>query len=207
MKAPSSCAVAHSGSKLGSSRFLPMMLEANIEPLRPSLVMARLSSSAARWRILHRQRGDADEAVRMGGDVLRHLVVLDRGEHGARAPVPDCRDRSAAWPRARARRRRSRPCPAAGAGYRSRRSGTAGRPAADVERRVLAIDRRDGHLHPGLGEQRGGFQGQNVGVGVDRPQLEPFRPLKLCFCGGWEVSECRTRTAGASPCCNPNFGL
>ena len=48
MKAPSSSAVAHSGSKLGSSRFLPSTLEANIAPLRPSLVIARLSSSAAR---------------------------------------------------------------------------------------------------------------------------------------------------------------
>ena len=48
MKAPSSAAVAHTGSSDGSSRFVPAMLEPIIAPCMPSSRTARRSSSAAR---------------------------------------------------------------------------------------------------------------------------------------------------------------
>ena len=40
-------ATCHTGSNSGSSRFLPLMLEPICMPLRPSLEIARSSSSAA----------------------------------------------------------------------------------------------------------------------------------------------------------------
>ena len=46
-KAWCSFATCHTGSNSGSSRFLPMMLEPICAPFRLSLVIERLSSSAA----------------------------------------------------------------------------------------------------------------------------------------------------------------
>ena len=177
MKAPSFSAVAHTGSKLGSSRFLPMMFEANIVPLRPSLVIDARSSSAA---LSGACIGSVAIAMKRSGCALRRASRSDRSgssQRGARAPAPDCRDRSAASPTAPAHRHRSRPCPSGGAGCRSRRAGTAcrrrhSRRASTVRRRI----RRDGHLGAFLGEQRRRFQRENVRVRVDRPRLVHFIP-------------------------------
>ena len=47
MKAPSSAAVAQTGSSSGSSRFLPAMFDPICTPRRPSTLIAWRSSSAA----------------------------------------------------------------------------------------------------------------------------------------------------------------
>ena len=80
MKAPSSEAVAQTGSSSGSSRFLPAMFEPICTPRRPSSVMAWRSSSAACLRRLHRQRGDPQESAGMGLHQLGELLVLDARE-------------------------------------------------------------------------------------------------------------------------------
>ena len=45
-----------------------------------------------------------------------------------------------------------------------------------VERRIVRVVRRDGHLGAGLGQQGGGFLGQDVGMGIDGTQLGHFVP-------------------------------
>ena len=46
--------------------------------------------------------------------------------------------------------------------------------AGDVEGGVLGVIRRDGHLGAGLADHGGGFQGADVGVGVDRAHFAHF---------------------------------
>ena len=62
-----------------------MMLEANIVPLQAELGHGAPEFVGGALRRLHRQRGDAHEASRMGCDVLRDLVVLDRSRSRRRA--------------------------------------------------------------------------------------------------------------------------
>ena len=129
-----------------------------------------------RRRLRQRQRGDAPEAVGMGGDVLGHLVVLDGGERGRQRGVEIVEiglRRGRQHVHVDARRihvaQAARDVEAAG-----RERPVDG--AHDVERGGLGVGRRDRHLGARLGQQRGGFLGQDVGVGVDGPQLGHFVP-------------------------------
>ena len=115
------------GSKLGSSRFLPMMFEAIIVPLQSEFCHRAPSSSAALFRRLHRQCCNAHEALRILLDQFRDLIVLNRSEWRRPARLPDCRDKSVEWRTAPARRRPPHPYRAIDARCRSRRAEKAGR--------------------------------------------------------------------------------
>ena len=136
----------------------------------------------------------------MRGDVLGHLVVLDRGEVGA--------ERRLLIVEIGLRRRRQHVhvdaggihVLAGGARCRSRRSGTAGRrrpPTSSVG--DLRVVGRDGHLDARLAQQRGGFLGQDVGVGVDRSHVAISSP-ENCNCVATRLPELPQPGADASPC-------
>ena len=128
------------------------------------------------FRVLYRQRRDAHESLRIVGNVLGDLVVLDGG--GRRA------QRGLLIVEIGLRRRRQhlhvdaarihvaqamRDVEAAG---RERPVGI----AADIQGRSSRIDRRDGHrdLGRGLAQERGGLLRQDVAVDIDRSRCTHF---------------------------------
>ena len=175
------------------------------------MVIARRSSSAARLRILQRQRGDAHEPVGMGSDVFRHLVVLDRGERGA--------ERGLLIVEIGLRRGRQHVHVDAGRIHvlqAARDIEAAGREravhdAGDIERGTLAVIGRDGHLDPGLGEQRGGFLGQNMAYGYRSYARcsfhHPKDAAKMPLGARQGAPECRSPRMDASPCRRLFIGL
>ncbi|MEI9804865.1 MAG: hypothetical protein WDN48_10935 [Pseudolabrys sp.] len=133
----------------------------------------------------------------MGSNVLGHLIVLDRGQRRA-----DLRLQIVEVSLRRGREHMHIDAGGIHVLEAARNVVTAGWEGfvdhpIHIQRRHLGVVRRDGNLGAGLGQQRGGFQRQDVGMGVDRPQLGHFRPLKFCFAA--VEASCRTQAMDASP--------
>ena len=174
----------HEGAELFGRR--PQRLEARIvqvlaqdvggehRALEAELGHGALELIGGAFGILHRQRGYAQEARGMGGDVLGHLVVLNPRQHGA--------ERRLLGVKISLRRGRKHVHVDAGRIHvlePARDIEAAGRErpvhhAGDIECRIVGIVGRDRDLDARLGQHRGGFQGADVGVGVDRAHFAHF---------------------------------
>jgi hypothetical protein len=122
-------------------------------------------------RLAERDRADGHEAVRVGGDVFRHLIVLDLRDDRAQL-VAEAVEIGLRGPRQHV------DVDAGGIHVleAARNVVAAGREvlvddAGDVKRPKILVLLRNGHRRLGrcLADQGGGFQRQDVGVGVDRP--------------------------------------
>ena len=136
-------------------------------PFEPELGHGALELVGGFFRRLHRQRRNPHETFRMRGDVLGDLVVLDRRRRHADGGLLIV---EISLRRGREHVHVDAACIHVAQAARDIETSGRERPVGDarhIERGVFRIDRRDGHRHPRFGEQRGGFLGEDMAMGID----------------------------------------